>query len=95
MHPYGVGHHRHMPEIEQELSVASGDNVQISFTPHLVPMNRGELETIYVKLKDGQTATSLKDTLIAQYQDEQFVTVLDGDMMPATTDGAGFKQLRP
>ena len=84
MHPYGVGHHRHMPEIEQELSVASGDDVQISFTPHLVPMNRGELETIYVKLKDGQTAASLKDTLIGQYQDEQFVTVLDGDMMPAT-----------
>ncbi|MCK0069931.1 N-acetyl-gamma-glutamyl-phosphate reductase [Kordiimonas laminariae] len=84
MHPYGVGHHRHMPEIEQELSVANGENVKISFTPHLVPMNRGELETIYVKLKDDETADSLKTTLMKQYADEQFVTVLDGSTMPAT-----------
>ncbi|UTW57386.1 N-acetyl-gamma-glutamyl-phosphate reductase [Kordiimonas sp. SCSIO 12603] len=84
MHPYGVGHHRHMPEIEQELSVANGENVQISFTPHLVPMNRGELETIYVKLKGDETADSLKAALVKQYADEQFVTVLDGSTMPAT-----------
>ncbi len=84
MHPYGLGHHRHMPEIEQELSVASGDDVVISFTPHLVPMNRGELETIYVRLKEGQTASSLKEVLEKKYEDEQFVTVLAGDVAPAT-----------
>ena len=84
MHPYALGHHRHMPEIEQELSVASGDDVTISFTPHLVPMNRGELETIYVKLKDGQTAIDLKEALTSRYADEQFVTVLDGVNVPST-----------
>ena len=60
MHPYGVGHHRHMPEIEQELSVASGQEVMISFTPHLIPMNRGELETIYVRMADGLKACDIR-----------------------------------
>ena len=84
MHPYGLGHHRHMPEIEQELAVASGEPVRISFTPHLVPMNRGELETIYVKMEAGQTAADLKAELTDHYMDEPFVTVLDGDRTPAT-----------
>lgn len=84
MHPYGVGRHRHMPEIEQELAVAAGENLTISFTPHLVPMNRGELETIYVKLADGQSAASLKTQLEQTYNAETFVTVLPGENMPAT-----------
>ncbi|MEM1410583.1 MAG: N-acetyl-gamma-glutamyl-phosphate reductase, partial [Pseudomonadota bacterium] len=49
--PYGVGHHRHMPEIEQELSKAAGEEVRIGFTPHLVPMARGELLTCHVRLQ--------------------------------------------
>lgn len=84
MHPYGLGAHRHMPEIEQELAVAAGEDVSISFTPHLVPMNRGELETIYVRLSEGQTAADLKQQLISTYADEQFVTVLEGNSAPAT-----------
>lgn len=84
MHPYGLGAHRHMPEIEQELSLAAGDNVTISFTPHLVPMNRGELETIYVKMADGQNAASLKASLEQAYSNEPFVTVLQGNTAPAT-----------
>lgn len=85
MHPYGVGHHRHMPEIEQELAVAAGaDDVRISFTPHLVPMNRGELETIYVNLADGVTPTDVKAALRDYYADEAFVAVLDGANVPAT-----------
>ena len=84
MHPYGLGSHRHMPEIEQELSLASGCDVTISFTPHLVPMNRGELETIYVKLADGQTAATVKAALETAYADEPFVSVLPGDTAPAT-----------
>lgn len=84
MHPYGVGHHRHMPEIEQELSVAAGGEVMVSFTPHIVPMNRGELETIYVRTLNGCTAEDLKKALITAYADEPFVTVLKGDAMPAT-----------
>jgi N-acetyl-gamma-glutamyl-phosphate reductase len=84
MHPYGIGSHRHMPEIEQELSVAAGEDVTISFTPHLVPMNRGELETIYVRLADGKTASDLKDELEKIYDNEPFVTVLSGNDAPAT-----------
>lgn len=92
MHPYAVGAHRHMPEIEQELSRAAGSDVTISFTPHLVPMNRGELETIYVRLKGDNDAGSLKRTLEAQYVDEPFVTVLDGDAVPATRMVRGSNQ---
>lgn len=85
MHPYGIGHHRHMPEIEQELAVAArADDVRISFTPHLVPMNRGELETIYVTLEEETTAADVKAALRDYYADEAFVTVLDGINVPAT-----------
>jgi len=85
MHPYGVGHHRHMPEIEQELAVAAGlDDVRISFTPHLVPMNRGELETIYVNLEGENTAADVKAALADYYAHEPFVSVLDGANVPAT-----------
>ncbi len=48
-HAYGVGHHRHMAELDQEFSKAAGRKVIVSFTPHLVPMNRGILSTIYVR----------------------------------------------
>ena len=48
-HAYGVGHHRHMAELDQEFSKAAGREVIVSFTPHLVPMNRGILSTIYVR----------------------------------------------
>lgn len=84
MHPYGLGSHRHMPEIEQELSLVVGEDVTISFTPHLVPMNRGELETIYVKLAEGQDTASLKTALEEAYANEPFVTVLAGGTAPAT-----------
>ena len=84
IHPYGVGNHRHMPEIEQELSLAAREPVRISFTPHLVPMNRGELETIYVKMHEGYTAADLKATLAERYAEETFVTVLEGERVPST-----------
>jgi N-acetyl-gamma-glutamyl-phosphate reductase len=84
MHPYGLGSHRHMPEIEQELSLASGRDITVSFTPHLVPMNRGELETIYVKLAEGEDASTLKATLESAYLNEPFVSVLPGATAPAT-----------
>lgn len=84
MHPYGIASHRHAPEIEQELSRAYGDDVLLTFTPHLVPMNRGELETIYVTLEDGKTASDLRDILRARYQSEPFVTIVDEGVVPAT-----------
>lgn len=84
MHPYAIGNHRHVPEIEQELSRAYGEELLISFTPHLVPMNRGELETIYVNLTGNKTATDLRDILKSRYLDDTFVTVVDENIIPAT-----------
>jgi N-acetyl-gamma-glutamyl-phosphate reductase len=73
MHAYGVGQHRHMPEIEQGLSDAAGAEVVVSFTPHLIPMSRGMQSTMYVQLADGQTADSLREALADFYKDEYFV----------------------
>jgi len=84
MHPYGIASHRHAPEIEQELSRAYGDDLLVTFTPHLVPMNRGELETIYVTLENGNTAEDLRNILSERYQDERFVTVVPEGVTPAT-----------
>ena len=84
VHPYAIGRHRHMPEIEQELSLRAGAAVTVSFTPHLVPMNRGELETIVVELADGRTPTDLRAALEARYTGEPFVHLLPEGVAPAT-----------
>jgi N-acetyl-gamma-glutamyl-phosphate reductase len=84
IHAYGVGGHRHSPEIEQELARVAGRAIKVNFTPHLVPMNRGILSTIYVRLSGGATAADLRDTLAARYSDEPFVGVVPDGMAPAT-----------
>lgn len=84
VHPYGIGHHRHMPETEQELSKRAGTPVTISFTPHLVPMNRGELETISVELAPGHNVADLRARLEERYRDEAFVHLLPEGVAPAT-----------
>jgi len=84
IHAYGVGGHRHSPEIEQELARVAGREIKVNFTPHLVPMNRGILSTIYVRLSGGVTAADLRDTLVARYSDEPFVGVVPDGMAPAT-----------
>ena len=81
---YAVGRHRHMPEIEQELGRAFGQVVQVSFTPHLVPMNRGELETISVRLAPGASLADLRAALDERYSTEPFVHLLAPGVMPAT-----------
>ncbi|CEM35718.1 unnamed protein product [Vitrella brassicaformis CCMP3155] len=78
MHAYGVAAHRHAPEIEQGLSEAAGRPVVVNFTPHLVPLSRGIFETMYVKMRDGVTAETLKQTLADKYAPEPFVHVLEG-----------------
>jgi N-acetyl-gamma-glutamyl-phosphate reductase len=83
-HPYGIASHRHAPEIEQEISVTAGKDILVNFTPHLVPMNRGEFITSYVKLAKGRSATDLRNTLVDRYADEQFVRVLGEGQIPAT-----------
>jgi N-acetyl-gamma-glutamyl-phosphate reductase len=81
---YGVGHHRHMAEIDQELSLAAGREVIVTFTPHLVPMNRGILSTIYVRGRRGRTPEDLHATLLKVYMKEPFVHVLPFGETPHT-----------
>jgi N-acetyl-gamma-glutamyl-phosphate reductase len=84
LHAYGVSSHRHAPEIEQGLSDAAGQPVAVTFTPHLVPMNRGILATIYVHLAQGAGAEDLQAELERRYRDEPFVRVLPFRSLPAT-----------
>ena len=81
---YGVGGHRHMAELDQEFSLAAGREVVVSFTPHLVPMNRGILSTIYVRGKRGRTAEDLHAILLKAYAKEPFVHVLPFGETPQT-----------
>ena len=82
-HAYGVGHHRHMAELDQEFSRAAGRKVIVSFTPHLVPMNRGILSTIYVRGLKG-SPEDLHAILAKSYAKEPFVHVLPFGQMPQT-----------
>jgi N-acetyl-gamma-glutamyl-phosphate reductase len=84
IHAYSVASHRHSPEIEQGLGAAANEDVIVNFTPHLMPMSRGILETIYVKLRPGISADDLKSCLRRNYDGEPFVHVLDGDTVPQT-----------
>jgi N-acetyl-gamma-glutamyl-phosphate reductase len=84
IHPYGVAHHRHAPEIEQEIGKLAGHSVTVNFTPHLMPMNRGELVTTYVRLANGATADDLRTTLVTRYADEPFVRIVPEGSSPAT-----------
>lgn len=81
---YNVGKHRHKPEIEQELSKLAGEKVKIVFTPHLVPMIRGMLSTIYVTPKERVTFPEIYKTYQEFYQEEFFVRVLPLGKLPET-----------
>ena len=83
-HAYGVGRHRHMPEIEQEIAAIAGRPVTISFTPHLLPMNRGELITAYVRCRSGAGPDDLRAALLDRYRVEPFVHVVPEGVSPAT-----------
>src|SRR5580704_7490946 len=83
-HAYGVGHHRHMAELDQEFSAAAGREVTVTFTPHLVPMNRGILSTIYVRGLAGRSPQDLHAILADAYGGEPFVHVLRFGEMPQT-----------
>jgi N-acetyl-gamma-glutamyl-phosphate reductase len=83
-HAYGVGHHRHMAELDQEFSLAAGREVTVTFTPHLVPMNRGILSTMYVRGCRGRAAQDLHAILAKAYAKEPFVHVLPFGQTPHT-----------
>jgi N-acetyl-gamma-glutamyl-phosphate reductase len=90
--PYGVPKHRHLSEVEQELSFAAGKPVVIQFTPHLIPVNRGILTTLYLEpaqsAKGAAAATALNEKVAAcfhaAYDNEPFVRLLDGKNLPDT-----------
>ncbi|KAF0216654.1 MAG: N-acetyl-gamma-glutamyl-phosphate [Geobacteraceae bacterium] len=86
---YGIATHRHTPEIEQELSLLAGERVTISFTPHLVPMDRGILSTLYAKLTGGHTTADLLNLFREFYHGEPFVRVLPEGSFPSTAHVKG------
>lgn len=88
-HAYGVGTHRHAPEIEQELTAALGADIAVTFTPHLLPINRGILSTIHVTTEPGQTAENIHKTLVDAYDEEPFVHVLPYGQHPTTRQVRG------
>ncbi len=90
---YGLPKHRHLSEIEQELSVAAGKQVVIQFTPHLVPVNRGILTTLYLtptaSAKGANLAEKIGSCYQAVYGQEPFVRLLEGKFLPDTKNVTG------
>jgi N-acetyl-gamma-glutamyl-phosphate reductase len=95
--PYGLPKHRHLSEIEQELVIATGAPVVMQFTPHLIPVNRGILTTIYTRLVDRpstrEARAGLEERIARCYQTaygkEPFVRVLEGKNLPDTKNVTG------
>lgn len=89
---YNVTTHRHTPEIEEQLSYASGKKVILNFTPHLVPMNRGILITGYATLKKELSYEQVKEVYNKYYKNEYFIRVLEKDVCPETrwVEGSNF-----
>jgi len=86
---YKVGEHRHTPEIEQELSVLAGRPVTVNFTPHLVPMSRGILSTVYSNLKQGVGIADVEEAFRSFYSDELFVRLGNRDHLPVSLQVRG------
>jgi N-acetyl-gamma-glutamyl-phosphate reductase len=84
---YGVGKHRHTPEIEQIVGRATGRKPTVIFTPHLVPMDRGILSTIYARPTGGASEAAVMEALRGFYREEPFVTVVD--QLPSSKDTSG------
>ena len=94
MKAYGVAGHRHHPEIHAQLTQLAKTDCQFIFTPHLVPMIRGMLSTIYVKLSAKATGQDLQALYEKRYANEQFVDVVAAGNMPETRSVRGSNQLR-
>lgn len=85
---YAIGAHRHTPEVEEKLSLAAGSEVVVQFTPHLTPMDRGILSTIYMNLNKDSSIAEIYSKFEDQYKDEPFVRVLPQGSLPATKNVA-------
>jgi N-acetyl-gamma-glutamyl-phosphate reductase len=86
--PYKVNFHRHMPEIDQELANLAGAKIGVNFTPHLVPMERGILSTIYLKLNKKINTTEALNMYKNFYKGEYFIRVLEEGILPDTKNVA-------
>jgi N-acetyl-gamma-glutamyl-phosphate reductase len=87
--PYAVTTHRHTPEISQALSEVAGQSVPVLFTPHLIPMSRGLLSTVYLDLAESASAASVAELYRNHYASEPFVFVHDAGRMPSTAEVRG------
>ena len=86
---YKVGNHRHTPEIEQELCALAGEQFPVTFTPHLLPVKRGILSTIYATLKRDISTVELRDICASFYQTEKFVRLLPAGDIPNISSVCG------
>jgi len=82
--PYKVNAHRHMPEIDQEIALMAGSKVSVNFVPHLVPMERGMMSTIYLQLKKNISTSEALKLYKDFYSKEYFVRVMDEGIFPDT-----------
>jgi N-acetyl-gamma-glutamyl-phosphate reductase len=87
--PYGVPKHRHLSEIEEQLSFAAGTTVTIQFTPHLIPVNRGILTTLYLAPEKSANAEKISACYKTAYGSEPFVRLLEGKNLPDTKNVTG------
>jgi len=87
--PYGVPKHRHLSEIEEQLSLAAKTDVKIQFTPHLIPVNRGILTTLYLEPAEKLTDDKIAAVYKKSYGDEPFVRLLEGKSLPDTKNVVG------
>lgn len=83
-HAYGVGTHRHAPEIDQIIERVSGQESIVTLTPHLVPMNRGMIATTIVTLSNGHTVSDLRAALTQRYLNSPFISILEEGDAPQT-----------
>lgn len=87
--PYGLPLHRHQPEIDQELSLAAGKTVNVTFVPHLLPMVRGILATCYATVKAKAGGKDIGNAYLKHYRTEPFVRICPTDVLPSTKDVSG------
>lgn len=87
---YAIGAHRHIGEVQQELSKSAKSPITVDFTPHLLPINRGIISTIYADLNDGFCVQDIKNCLETKYEDEKFVRVINGEPNIKNVVGTNF-----
>jgi N-acetyl-gamma-glutamyl-phosphate reductase len=94
MKAYGVSGHRHHPEIHAQLTQLAKTDLQLIFVPHLIPMIRGMLSTIYVKLTEQAKTIDLQALYEQRYKHERFVDVMPAGSQPETRSVRGSNQIR-